>query len=1636
MRSGTHSLMKLIRIFFILTCLQPSLLKAQYFEIDFDPDEFGIDIANGLELIQTESAKKLAYDFKALWLGSRITNAQKDTIILITQKMRERRLRTRPFFEYFFTYIVYAINNTGLESRDYSKLLEASLAATNSYSTKKLSDLFLTLNHIFARGRLYSSNYYTVDITEGAISFDYIAPIDLPPPIAEDLIAEEDEFLDDDWGQETDDGWGTDTSESDDDWATNEDDSWVTTDNWDTYDNTDSANDSGWDAWDNNEDDGTDTWEAEPQQPVRQIIEPVTTVRTINNQQPILSGPIIRFANASFLMVTPYDSVSIENTSGELSTDTKTFVGNGGVFHWPKGIKNTEEVSAEFSDYNFQIDVPYINAKESNLTYPSLTSDSVKGDFVFKSTRRTPLDPRRYPQFRSYESEIQLTLQAEDLRYQGGLSIMGSELYGANYWDDYSTIIVDDNKGQSFKAISTNFIFLDSLIRAKNTQIAIYHDGDSISHPIVRFDYEPSKKLMTLLKEDGGYKHTQYYSSFFRMNFNADMVRWDLNSDSIDVSVLLARHRVPAVFESDEYFNEERYAKYSGLWGFHPVTMVVNFARIYHTTEFYLSELMIEYKIDPKFAEVAMIYLEQNSFIDFDEKTKGIKVLLKAFHYNLSNWKRKDYDNILISSISEKAVNATFKLDSSEMVVRGVEKIYVTPELDVFIEPDSGYLKLQQNRSFEFDGSVTAGDFVYKGKDFQFSYQDFLINMPAIDSIRIQVNFHDSTNNIGDEKVGLHNHISETSGTLYINSPNNKAGLKRTVQFPYFVTTSQAVVYFDDPNVLEGAYDKSIRFVIPPMQMDSLVKDDYSKISFPGTFMAGGILPPFQDTLQILPDKSMGFRHNVPPEGYALYEGSGKLYNEVHLDGNGLRSNGHLQYISTTIQSDDFVFYMDSVTAIGNEGEIVAGTFEGGSYPQATIGHFKMKWLPQKDSMYIANRREPFQFYNSTAQLDGEANITASGMFGSGQLTTRGSISQSDELTFRENDYSAWHADFKILTDVPDKPAMEGDDISLNFDLIANVADIHPEQAGVAAIGFPYAQMKTSITNAVWDLTAQTISMTKPETVPIENSYFYTTRKDLDSLAFNASSATYDINTFNLDIKGIPWIIVADAKIIPEGHRTTILENATLQPFANAEIIIDTLNEYHYLDQGHITILSRNKFEGNAQYKVPINSDTFSIQFNEFNLVQVPIGKKGFKTMTVSGGVVPEDEPILISPGILYKGSALMFADRPTLELKGFVKLDLKKPPNYRYWIIHDHNPEEDEVIFDFETSQTEQFEPLTAGLFYKNDLLEIYPSFLDHKINDPDDPFFEAKGLIKYDTLLKAFKIEEILKETGESYAGRTFIYDENNQTMIFEGPVQFLHNEKFLRLEASAIGSANIDSSRYDIDAFMVFDMDLHPDVVNAMNSDVIDIIERIGALEAHNIELEVLMNLANLTNDETAKSYESASLADYVELVNVAPLVLGKTMAFSNVKMSWSQRNQAWYNTSKLGLSNIMTTDINAKVDGFIEIKNDRNLGQIIKMFVMIAPSTWYFFHYEDSQLEMFSSNPDFNTAVTARSNIDKAGFGQFATLIGDEIATLEFINKFRERYFGIDEPFDLQMPMDTFVEDEEFDTILKEDDDDGF
>ncbi|SMD34488.1 hypothetical protein SAMN04488029_2036 [Reichenbachiella faecimaris] len=1644
------------RIYFLLFfTLSAGLAQAQYFRFSPEPDQFVEDVVRNIEAIGTEPAKKVAYDFRNAWTSS-INDDQKASIIELCRKMEDRRFATRPYHEYFFSLITYALTQENANPAELSEILDICHYAVDQYERKEVAEFFKSLTFFFARGALYHSHYNKLSTSGGSYKVVLLEE-NLPEQEATEAPVEEEEFISEEeivqeepasenWG--ADDGWG-----SDDGWGADDgDDGWGSNDGWGSDDSF-----GGGDSFGSEEVVETPTEEKKPLVLERQVysLEKIDHVAEMqaNDKDPILAGPALQLTGIEFKIATPYDTLTVTNASGTFLLKDQTFVGTSGEVDWPNDLRGTDGAVVILEGYTFNVKFPRLKTSRAKLKYPELFNGEAPGAFYFKSGKRLVHEEKLYPQFISHYSDLELSLSDDHLKYKGGFAMKGAKKFGASVSKNPSTI-EGLGKGRSFTAKAEEYAFEDSLILSNEASFVLYHGSDSIYHHAVRFDYDQAISKLTLLKDRGEYKNTYFFSSFFKLEFKADMIEWQLESDSIDISILNAKNIVPALFESEEYFNPLRYKKMTGLYEFHPVRAVVEFARLVQSSEYNLLEMQEHFGIKPELAASAMHFLKQNNYILFDEENLQIKVLRKAFHYVMAYTKQKDFDNILISSLNPKGSNASLNFETGEMEVRGVSRIVVTPDEDVRITPDSSRITLLKDKDIKFSGGVNAGDFSYQGKDFFFNYDEYLIQMPVIDSMRIQVDFHD-----GDEshKTSLSNHLTQTSGTLYINHPKNKAGVREYAQYPFFVSDSEAIVYFDSPDILDGAYDKSIYFVVPPFEMDSINRDDPEGIAFKGTFFSGGIIPPIAENLIIMPDRSLGFEHIIPTEGYPLYKGEGILYDSLSLNADGLRADGRIDYRTTTVNSDDFIFYMDSVSAVGQEGIIREGKMDEASYPEAVLADYKMLWKPLKDSMYIANRNEPFQFYNATASLDGKANITAAGVYGSGTMLSRGSRSISDEFHFSQYEYSSRHAEFEILTDNPDKPAMKGDDIALNFNLLDNIATVRPEQEGVAAIGFPYAQMKTSITEATWYLDSDRIAMVKPEEVDIMSSYFYTTREELDSLAFNATNAFYDINTFELNIQGIPYIKVADAEIIPDQNETTIYENAVLRPFENAKLKIDTLNGYHNLFDGHITVISSKKFEGYATYElVNAAQDTFAIKFDSFELKGFQVGRNKYDSMTVSGGTVLESQKLQPSPGFFFAGDVTMYADRKNLEMEGQVKPHIKSLGEFDYWINYNVPEGQDQVIIDVDTATTITGQPIVAGLLYNSVSYELYMSYVHDKIRDADEYVFKAGGLLSYVDSLKEFRIEDPTKTSNESYAGRSFIYNDSTRQLLFEGPASFIKNVPEFSMEATVLGYAKPDSNTYFMDAMLALDMKLHPTVITSMTANITDIVAQIGPDVAHSNSIEVMYKLADMIGDAATKNYENNFMNEYMALAESSPSVT-KTLFISNVDLAWSHRHRAFYNTSKLGLSHILQTDINALSDGFLEIKKSDDGDDIVHLFLQIAPSTWYFFSYEHSRLMMYSSNNDFNNFVTENSKIASTGLGEYTTVLGDEFEVLKFVNDFRNRYYGINEAYNLEYPEETHLEEDVYQTIdegtdapqeapveedyntfeeLDEDEDDGF
>lgn len=1547
----------------------------------FKPD-FQDSVRLVLENTRNTDAAAIGMAFSVVW--GALGQDHQIMVLKQTKAMKKKGYKVRPHFQNYFGAIVDAVNVENADAEKISSYLKVAGQVIEFEETPKASLFFANSREFFQHHALHYERSVRLFARDDDYSFDYIrvmAPV--VPQEGDTTLAEPLEDL----GQ-------SDPNEQ-------------------------------------------ETWEDDPADTVAPPVVPQW-------QEPIyvpeLTGAVIRFSKVSLNFATPYDSAMLTGTSGTFMLETNTFVGEGGRFDWTSAGLPADSVYAEMKQYYFDTSRPRLRATQVKLTYIGKLRSSVDGILEFASVRHKDEAAATYPRFISYENNIpMLGLGDDKLEYTGGFALNGSRIFSASANGGNARLAVSGDSDKKFEAQSSLFEFTkDSTIVSRNAIVKIYQGNDSIFHPGLHLTYHYKSKILTLQRNRGTLKDTPFTSSYFKVDFTGDMLRWALEpdstgADSLNIFTSAGLSQAPMVLESQDFFDPNDFKRLKGVgFSFHPLVLLAAYVRDNGVTEFFTGDL-VNYS-GKKINEIAgaMSFLAQKGMIEYEPGNGRIRVKDKVMHINDARRNESDYDNMKIHSIINGPANATINFGERYMTVRGVEEFKISDSLNVMIKPDSSVITILQNRDIKFNGKITAGNFEINGKDFMLKYDSFFINLNHIDSIRFYVTELNAkgqpvrrrVNNamVGADSVaaaaGGLDGTSKTQGTLFINRPNNKSGRLRIPNYPRLDASAGGVIYFDRKEVLNGAYDRSVFFVVPPFKLDSLSDADPSAINFEGTFVSSGMFPSFKEKLHTQADKSLGFSHAIPTNGYQLYNGDGKLYGAMGLDNAGIRATGRIDYLAATVESDDFVFYPDSVVARGSVGQLQEKQFGASWYPQVTLPEFRLKWLPKQDRFALKNLRDPFSLYNATAQLDGDLIVSKAGTSGDGKLTTRGSELISDAMTFSARDFGARHAEFQVKTTNPDKPALAAKDVRLKFNLDKNSADISPEITGVAAFDFPYAQFKTSITDAHWDLNTQKITMEKDADAPLEDSYFYTTKKELDSLVFNAEKAEYDIRTQQLKVSGIPYIVVADAKITPDHNEVLILENSKIGQLTNTTIVLDTLNGFHRLTDGVVDIVSRKEFSGYATYQyVNALNDTFAIKMTDFHLEPINEQTKTRKKLeheshadqqTVANGAVDDKAKLLIAPRIFYKGDMVMYATKPALQLRGFVKLDLKKIKDYNTWIKHEQSGDEKDIYLDFDKAVTEEGNKVEAGLHFADDN-SLYITFVFDKKSQDDEDFFLPSGSLYFDST--EFRIEDRQKAAGEKLSGKVFAYNEDKQEVKFEGPVSFFKNTmKDFSVTGTALGSGSLETNDIRMNSFIIADMNVPSSAYDLMAKDILNVIKNEGvAEEALGDQTELLYKIADIVGERAAKDYEAKALQGYVPLATVPGLA--KPLVFSSVNLRWSQKFKAFYSTGNVGLSNIGRNDINGGFEGFMELRKHEDGTPVFHVFMKASPESWYYYGFEDGRLMVHSSNQAFNDVIGKKSNASKAKVGELVFIPGSDEETLAFINRFRKDYLGIDGGYEL-------------------------
>lgn len=1606
---------------------------AQSYRFSDNHDEFINDVKTIMANTKEPYCDTVATKFSGIW--GNLSEGQKTQIVETSKLMMLKRLSVAGNFTDYYEMLYHAVSTKNMGGADLDTLLIDCNHIYENVARIQATKIMYNLLMFMKENTLFYHKIHKLRVEGGSFKFHLnkeVSTATAEENYYENLINQSEEQA------EADELESEDTFED----LEEENDTWE--DDWD-------SGDSWGDDWGGGWEEETTTEEKPKEESFESANAIEEEILEVGYTEPVFNipgGPIIEFTDANFIIETIHDTTVLKNTSGKLSLITNEYFGEGGTFDWSEA--GLPEVYVDLKKYKFNVRSPRIKAEGATLHYDSKINKPVEGIFEFVSVAHDTTITSRFPRFISYKSDIEIHDLGEHIQYVGGFSLRGQKVFSASVSENHATMEVIFHGKKKFKARAKNFTFGDSVVTSSLVSVVIYNDKDSIFHPAMRFKYDLSNHQLRLNKTRGGYKHTPFYDTYHNMEVHAEAIFWDVEDTVAHFTNIKGKTQIPAIFQSNNFYQEKDYIQLKGLYRFHPLQLTIFFAAKNRTNDFYLSDMLEYYKKNPQVTEKglksAMSSLLHRGYIEYNRMNGHVRLKDKAKHYVMSARNMKDYDNIRIESVNPPRYNATLNLNNNDLIIDGVDEVHLSDSLSVSFIPNNRRVIIKENKNFEFDGVIYTSNYVFNGRNFEFKYDSFYVDLVHIDSIQFSLTEKDSLTGRSLGRKVLDNKLVYTSGLLYIDKPDNKSSRKRNPQYPYFDAARGAYVFFNGKEVLNGVYSDKVFFYIPPFDQDSLSSDNEKAVNFQGEFESGPIFPKFNEKLVVRPDYSMGFEHHVPESGYQLYGGHGKFYGIVLLDNKGVRGVGRIEFLNTVLESSDFIFYEDSVVTNGTVAITKAGTnpdiAQTVTFPEFKIDNYKMKWLPEADSMYIWSAQEnPFALYDNTATMKGVATISQSGMFGSGDLETRGSLTHSEKFHFEEKTYGAREAVFEIVTEDPKKPALRSNNVKLDFDLVEGFAYFSPEVEGDAANEFPYLQFKTSISNGVWDLEKKVITLAKEKEAPISSSYFYTTNPRMDSLSFMAERGEYLMEEQRLFVNGVPKINVNDVNIIPDSGFVSVRENAQIDSLINCELVMDTTNEYHYFHDGKVKIYGRKRFEGEGIYNyVNFGADTMEILFDNFSWVENILSKKETEMHTVCKGNIAASDSIFVAPNVLYTGKATLYSDQKTLGFEGAVTLGMTGILKIEHPLKYISNPSDTRLMIEVNNPQIKGGKLLHSGFFQSRNG-KVYSKFLDTKKNAADHIIVESKGHLTADFDLHIYKIGPWDKIEEKQFQGPLTTYKEKQEEIKFEGPLDIVTipevNAKEVSFKTSGIITHSLKDSVIDLNTLLVAYFDVPSGVYDAAAERMKAVLELIGKESANSQSYELKVKIANLYGDQVANEWEKKAANPNFDLAHLHHThhELQKGIVFSKVEMKWSNQYNAWYSVGKLGLSNINKTNIDAMVDGYVEIRATP-MGNVVNIYFEANAENWFLFSYNDAGLILASSNNDFNETVASKQNINKNEpkgiyyFGQ-----GNMMDKTMFINKFKAKYLGIgsadfQDDFEEEIMEEGFYEEETQEDIFEE------
>ena len=1302
-------------------------------------------------------------------------------------------------------------------------------------------------------------------------------------------------------------------------------------------------------------------------------------------------GPYIYFSkNSDIICMSDGSKLTVLNTNGKYFPFLNKWEGFSGQMNWmQKGI-SSDSIYVDLREYNIDTRSTIVKADSVSLINRYFNKPLI-GVFTDKITSGRQTD--NYPSFVSYAKDIVIKDIYPEVDYKGGYKLQGSDFIadGGKYAD---AKLIFNNRGKTlFVANANKFILGGDVISSKKVGIKIYFDNDSLYHSNLKFSYNNIKRKLKLTKS-GRYR-SPMLNTYHKLNMEFELLEWEIDKNIITFGSLPGTSVSEVSFESVDMYLETRFDELQGIDAVHPLILVDRYVAEKEEKQFYVEDFARYTKFPLVQIQNYLMDLANKGFVFYDFGEERITVLPSLSRYILAKSKQGDYDviqfNSKVNGSSLVIVNAALNIESKDLIIRGINKIAVSDSQKVAFYPRGGEVKILKNRDFVFNGRVFAGNGRVNlyGRDFYFKYDDFKVDLQQIDSVQLSVPLKplrfDLYNNPLLTRVKTV--IEAVTGELIIDHPSNKSGLRKNMfsQYPIFKSFNDSYVYYDSPKIFNGVYKRdAFSFHLKPFTIDSLESYDGDGLWFAGTFSSSDIFPVFDDTLRLKNDYSLGLFRKTPIEGFPLYSGKARYYNDISLGNDGLRGSGKFEYLSSVIHSDDIIFYPDSTNLLSNA-LMINEVNKGIEFPQVSNTKSYCHFEPYLDKLNIYKTHDMFSLYSDKSSLEGNMLLQPIGLTGNGVMKLDLAEVSSNFFSFNSKWFKADTANLSVFDNI-NSLAFSAQNLRANIDVSDREGIFYSNGIG-SYVNFPASEYICYIDKLIWEMDKEQLTLGEEINSKNSGSRFVSLNSIQDSLSFIAKNADYNLKDYIINAYGVDSINVADAIIYPDSGYLTVERNANIRTLYNAKLIIDPLVRHHTFTNSTIDINGANRYSGSGDY-VYIDSlnNKQDIYFSNINVND--------DTITFATGLVDESRGFRIGNRYSFKGEVQLLGDRKSLTFNGFFKINHNCLSFSKEWIKFSSEINSSKISFKINDDlYNDKDDKLSSGVFFSRDSSIYYSAFLSPKKRAIDPDFFTANSGVYYNNQNSSFIVGGL-----DSVSNYLVL---NNKTCVVSGAGAVDLNLNLGRIKTETVGKiSNIDKNNLSLDGFLMLDFDFSEKAMEIMAQDIFS--SPGDEIFEYNQDYED--NLSRIVgNDRKDELMIDLEMHDAFEEL---PKSMNYTFAFTDINLIWDKKNKSFVSKGNIGIGSIDKTQINGLLEGHVLVEKGRN-SDILTIYLRTEFYDEYFFVYKNGLMRAISTNPEFNLAISEvkdkkRKSKSVQGMTPYRYMLANEDAPEKFLKRIKKQF----------------------------------